>query len=60
MAKLPREPSFNHLIVHFEPKSVAVDETEPTIPEVDRAFERKKLPLYSERDFSEETGDKDE
>ena len=48
------EPSFNHLIVHFKPKSEAEDEQEPTIPKVDRAFQKMR-PLYSEKDYSEET-----
>lgn len=35
--KKPFEPSFNHLIVHFEPKLQEIDEAEPTIPDVNRA-----------------------
>ena len=48
------EPSFNHLIVHFKPKSEAEDEKEPTIPKVDGAIQKSR-PLYSEKDYSEET-----
>ena len=42
------------MIVHFKPKSEAEDEKEPTIPKVDGAIQKSR-PLYSEKDYSEET-----